>query len=44
MIIRIQFPIQLGIIRTIHCSQGFSLDELVFDSINVKIHDLTYIT
>jgi hypothetical protein len=36
IIIRIQFPIQLAATRTIHLFQGLSLDELVFDSTNVK--------
>lgn len=37
---RIQFLVQLAITRTIHRSQGFSLDELVLK--NVTKHDLTY--
>jgi hypothetical protein len=44
IIIRSKFPIQLVIVRTIHCSQGLSLDELVFDPTNLKKHGLTYIT
>jgi hypothetical protein len=40
----IQFSIQLATTRIIHCFQGLSLDELVFDHINVKKHGLTYIT
>ncbi len=39
---RIQFLVQLAITRTIHRSQGFSLDELVLDPKNVTKHDLTY--
>ncbi len=44
IITRIQFPIQLAIIRIIHCSQELSLDKLVFDPINVKKHVWTYIS
>jgi hypothetical protein len=33
---RIQFPIQLATIKTIHQSQGLSLDEFTFDHTNVK--------
>jgi hypothetical protein len=40
---KIQFPIQLVATKTIHCYQGLSLDELVFDPTNVKKHGLTYI-
>jgi hypothetical protein len=36
IITRIQVPIQLIGTRTIHLSQGLSLDELAFDPINVK--------
>ncbi len=36
IITRIQFSIKLATIKTIHCSQGLSLDELVFDPINNK--------
>jgi hypothetical protein len=35
IITRIQFQIQFAIARTIHCSQGLSLHELVFDPTNV---------
>jgi hypothetical protein len=41
--IKIQFPIQLAIAKTIHRSQGLSLNELVFYPNNVKKHGLTYI-
>jgi hypothetical protein len=44
IITKIQFPIQLATIRTIHRSQGLLLHELVFDLTNVKKHGLTYIT
>jgi len=33
---RIQFSIQFVVVRTIHCFQGLSLNELVFDPINIK--------
>jgi hypothetical protein len=36
IITRIQVPIQLAVIRTIHRSQKLSLDELVFDPTNIK--------
>jgi hypothetical protein len=42
MITKIQFPIQLTITRTIHRSQGLSLDELVFDPINVLKNGYVY--
>jgi hypothetical protein len=38
----IQFSIQLATLITIHHSQGLSLDELVFDPIDIKKHELTY--
>jgi hypothetical protein len=41
---RIQFSIQLATTKIIHCFEGLSLDELVFDHTNVKKHGLTYIT
>jgi hypothetical protein len=41
---RIQFSIQFVVVRTIHCFQGLSLNELVFDPINVKKYGLTYTT
>jgi hypothetical protein len=41
---RIQFSIQLVVVRNIHCSQGLLLDEFVFDSINVKKNQFTYTT
>ncbi len=44
IITRIQFLIQFVVVKTIHCFQGLSLDELVFDPINVKKHGLTYTT
>jgi hypothetical protein len=43
IITRIQFSIQLAIAKTIHQSQGLSLDELAFDPTNVKKHGLSYI-
>jgi hypothetical protein len=43
IITRIQFSIQLAITKTIHQSQGLSLDELAFDPTNVKKHGLSYI-
>ncbi len=36
IITKIQFSIQLAIARTIHQSQGLSLDELAFDPTNIK--------
>jgi hypothetical protein len=36
IITRIQFPIQLVVVKTIHCFQGLSLNELVSDLTNVK--------
>jgi hypothetical protein len=36
IITKIQFPIQHATTRTIHRSQGLSLDELLFDPTNVK--------
>jgi hypothetical protein len=42
VVTRIQFPIQLAAARTIHRSQGLSLDELAFDPTNVRKHGLTY--
>jgi hypothetical protein len=44
IIIKIKFPIQFVIVKTIHHSQGLSLDELVFDSTNVKKYELKYIS
>ncbi len=44
IITRFQFPIQLTTPRTIHPSQGLSLDELIFDPTNVKKHGLTCTT
>jgi hypothetical protein len=44
IITRIQFSIQLVITKTIHGSQGLSLDELAFDPTNVLKNELTYIT
>jgi hypothetical protein len=44
IITKIQFPIQLVSIRTIHRFQGLSLYELVFDPTNIKKHGLTYTT
>jgi hypothetical protein len=38
---RIQFPIQLAAARTIHRSQGLTLNEMVFDPTNVTKHGLT---
>jgi hypothetical protein len=42
VITRIQFSIHLAI-RTIHCSQGLLLNELIFYPTNDKKHMLTYI-
>jgi hypothetical protein len=44
IIIKIQFLIQLAIVRTIHHFKGLSLDELVFYPTNVEKHELTYTT
>jgi hypothetical protein len=44
IIISIQFPIQLVAPKTIHHSQGLSLDELAFDPSNVKKHGLMHTT
>ncbi len=44
IITRTQFPIQLVATRTIHQTQGFTLDYLTFDPTNVYKHDLTYTT
>jgi hypothetical protein len=41
---KFQFLIQLIVAKTIHCSQGLSLDESNFDPTNIKKHGLTYIT
>jgi len=38
----IQFPIQLATIKTIHKSQGLSLDEFTFNPTSVKKHALSY--
>jgi ATP-dependent exoDNAse (exonuclease V) alpha subunit len=40
---KIQFLIQLVATRTIHCSQGLTLDRLTFDLTSVTKHGLTYI-
>jgi hypothetical protein len=42
-ITKTQFPIQLVVTQTIHCSQGLILDCLTFDLINVTKPSLTYI-
>jgi hypothetical protein len=41
IITKFQFPIQLVITRTIHRSQGLSLDELAFDPTNLRNHGLS---
>ena len=43
LIIRIQFPIQLAAARTVHRSQGLSLDEMTFDPSGINKNGLTYI-
>jgi hypothetical protein len=43
IIMEIQFLIQLVATRTIHYSQGLTLDHLTFDSIGVIKHGLQYI-
>jgi hypothetical protein len=43
-ITRIQFPIHLVVVRTIHWSQRLSLDKLVFNLTNVNKHALSYKT
>jgi hypothetical protein len=43
IITRIQFLIQLAIAKTIHQSQGLSLNILAFDPTNVRKHGLSYI-
>jgi hypothetical protein len=40
---RIEFPIQLTTIRTIHRSQWLLLNELALDPTNVRKHGLSYI-
>jgi len=40
---KIQFPIQLAIARTIHHLQGLTLDRLAFDPTSVTKHGLRYI-
>jgi hypothetical protein len=44
IIAKIQLLIQLAIARTIHQSQGLSLDKLTFDPTNVRKHGLSYTT
>jgi hypothetical protein len=43
LIKKIEFLIQFATARTVHCLEGLSLDELVFDPINLKKHGLTCI-
>jgi exonuclease III len=40
--IRKQFPIQLACARTIHRSQGLTLDNVAFDPTGIRIHGLVY--
>ena len=42
--IRKQFPIQLTCARTIHRSQGLTLDNLAFDPLGIRRHGLVYTT
>lgn len=42
LLTRIQFPIQLAAARTIHRSQGLSLDDVAFNPTNINKHGLTY--
>jgi hypothetical protein len=44
IIARIQFSNQLTTTKSIHCSQGLSLNKLAFDPTHVKKYGLTYIT
>ena len=44
LITRIQFPFQLAAARTIHRSQGLSLDDVVFNPYGVNKHGLAYTT
>ena len=41
--IRKQFPIQLACARTIHRSQGLTLDNVAFDPSGIRKHGLGYI-
>ena len=42
--IRKQFPIQLACARTIHRSQGLTLDNVAFDPSGIRKHGLVYTT
>ncbi len=42
VITKIQFHVQLTIIKTVHKSQRISFDESIFDPKSVTIHDLKY--
>jgi hypothetical protein len=42
VITKIQFHVQLTIVKTVHKSQRLSFNELVFDPKSVTIHDLKY--
>jgi exonuclease III len=42
LVTQIQFPIQLAAARTIHRSQGLSLDDVVFNPCGVTKHGLAY--
>ena len=42
--IRQQFPVQVTCARTIHISQGLTMDNLSFDPIGIKQHGIIYTT
>ncbi|XP_059077054.1 uncharacterized protein LOC131876217 [Cryptomeria japonica] len=44
IVIRKQFPIQIACARTIHRSQGLTMQGLAFDPTGIKQHGLTYTT
>ena len=43
LITKIQFPIQLVVVRIIHKAQGLSLDDLIFNPCSVHKYELAYI-